>query len=121
MTLEEYELLEQDFHTSATDIRTFLHKKRVSPNKYYYWKRKSRELKESSSIPDGEFLPIDLHSGSLIKPSKRGKSAKQQVICQGEIEIELRTPSGAEFRIRGIMDSLMLSTIIASTGGRRNV
>ena len=121
MTLSEYELLEQDFQTSSTDIRTFLRRKGVSPHKYYYWKRKSRELKESSSIPDGEFLPIDLHAGSIIKPSKRGKSAKQPVICQGEIEIELRTPSGAEFRIRGIMDSLMLSTIIASTGGRRNV
>ena len=121
MTLAEYELLEQDFQTSSTDIRTFLRRKGVSPHKYYYWKRKSRELKESSSIPDGEFLPIDLHAGSIIKPSKRGKSAKQPVICQGEIEIELRTPSGAEFRIRGIMDSLMLSTIIASTGGKRNV
>ena len=92
MTLSEYELLEKDFQTSSTDIRTFLRRKGVSPHKYYYWKRKSRELKESSSISDGEFLPIDLH-----------------------------TPSGAEFRIRGIMDSLMLSTIIASTGGRRNV
>jgi len=37
------------------------------------------------------------------------------------IPITLRTPSGAELRIRGIMDSLMVSTIIASTGGRRNV
>lgn len=40
-------------------IRTFLHRKGVSPHKYYYWKRKSRELKESSSMPEGEFLPID--------------------------------------------------------------
>lgn len=121
MTLAEYELLEQDFISSSTDIRTFLQAKGVSPHKYYYWKRRSRELKESSSITDGQFLPIDLHSGGLIKPSKRGKSTKQAVIGQGEIEIELRTPTGAEFRIRGIMDSLMVSSIIASSGGRRNV
>ena len=121
MTLEEYEQLEQDFLSSSTDIRSFLQSRGVSHHKYYYWKRKSRELKESAVVSDGQFLPIDLHSGSLIKPSKRGKSVKQPLIGQGEIEIELRTPSGAEFRIRGIMDSLMLSTIIASTSGRRNV
>jgi hypothetical protein len=121
LTLEEYEQLEQDFLSSATDIRSFLQSRGVSHHKYYYWKRRSRELKESAVVSDGQFLPIDLHSGSLIKPSKRGKSVKQPLIGQGEIEIELRTPSGAEFRIRGIMDSLMLSTIIASTGGRRNV
>ena len=122
MTLEEYELLEKDFLTSSTDIRTFLETKGLSPNKYYYWKRRSRELKEASSIADGQFLPIDLHSGGLIKPSGRGKSTtRQPVIGQGEIEIELRTPSGAELRIRGIMDSLMVSSIIASSGSRRNV
>ena len=119
MTLEEYEQLEQDFLSSATDIRSFLQSRGVSHHKYYYWKRRSRELKESAVVSEGQFLPIDLHSGSLIKPSKRGKSSKQPLIGQGEIE--LRTPSGTEFRIRGIMDSLMLSTIIASTSGRRNV
>ena len=56
MTLAEYELLEQDFQTSATDIRAFLRRKGVSFLKYYYWKRKSRELKESSSIPNGILL-----------------------------------------------------------------
>ena len=121
MTLEEYEQLEQDFLSSSTDIRSFLQSREVSPHKYYYWKRRSRELKESVVVSDGQFLPIDLHSGNLIKPSKRGKSSKQPLIGQGEIEIELRTTTGAEFRIRGIMDSLMLSTIIASTSGRRNV
>lgn len=122
MTLEEYELLEKDFLSSTTDIRTFLQAKGVSPYKYYYWKRRSRELKETSSIAEGEFLPIDVHSGGLIKTSKRGKSTtRQPVIGQGEIEIELRTPSGAELRIRGIMDSLMVSSIIASSGSRRNV
>jgi hypothetical protein len=121
MTLEEYELLEKDFLSSSTDIRTFLQAKGVSPYKYYYWKRRSRELKEASSIAEGEFLPIDVHSGGLIKPSRRGKSTRQPVIGQGEIEIELRTPSGAELRIRGIMDSLMVSSIIASSGSRRNV
>lgn len=121
MTLAEYELLEQDFISSSTDIRTYLRAKGVSPHKYYYWKRRSRELKETSSMIDGQFLPIDLHSEGLIKSSKRGKSTKQAVVGHGEIEIELRTPTGAEFRIRGIMDSLMVSSIIASSGGRRNV
>lgn len=121
MTLSEYELLERDFLSSSTDIRTFLQSRGVSHHKYYYWKRRSRELKESSSIAEGQFLPIDIHSGDLIKPSKRVKKARQPLIGQGEIEIELRTPSGAEFRIRGVMDTLMVSSIIASTSGKRNV
>lgn len=121
MTLSEYELLERDFLSSSTNIRTFLQNRGVSLHKYYYWKRRSRELKEHSSLSEGQFLPIDLHSGELIKPSKRVKSTKQALIGQGEIEIELRTASGAEFRIRGIMDTLMVSSIIALTGGRRNV
>ena len=66
MTLEEYEQLEQDFLSSSTDIRSFLQRRGVSPHKYYYWKRRSRELKESAVVSEGQFLPIDLHSGSLI-------------------------------------------------------
>lgn len=121
MTLEEYTSLEQDFSTSETDVRTFLKQKGVNLHTYYYWKRKSRELKEESAQTAGQFLPIDVQTGGLIKPSKRSKNLKQPLITQGEIEIELRTPSGAEIRIRGYMDSIMVSTIIASTGGRRNV
>lgn len=120
MTLSEYEHLEQDF-ISSTDIGTYLKAKGVSPYKYYYWKRKSREIKESLSITDGQFLPIDLHSEGFIKQPKRGKNSKPEVIGKGEIEIELRTANGAEYRIRGIIDSLMVSSIIASSGGRRNV
>ena len=120
MTLEEYNLLEQDFSASDTDVKTFLKEKGVSINTYYYWRRRSKDLKEERLHQEGQFLPIDLHSGGLIKPTKRAKSTKQPLISQGEIEIELRTPSGAEIRIRGYMDSIMVSTIIAS-GGRRNV
>lgn len=121
MTLEEYTSLEQDLTTSNTDLKTFLKQKGIGLHKYYYWKRKSRELKEESNESVGQFLPIDLQTGGLIKSSKRSKNLKQPLITQGEIEIELRTPSGAEIRIRGYMDSIMVSTIIASTGGRRNV
>jgi len=121
MTIEEYNLLEQEFSTSETDIKTFLLTKGVSLHKYYYWKRKSRDLQEASSQSEGQFLPISVLCGGSIKPGKRGKNLKQPFISQGEIEIELRTPSGAELRIRGMMDSLMVSTIIASSGGRRNV
>jgi hypothetical protein len=121
MTLEEYNLLEQELINSGLDNKSFLTSRGIKLHKYYYWKRKSRDLKEDSLQAEGQFLPIDVHSGGLIKPSKRGKGLKQPFITCGEIEIELRTPSGAELRIRGIMDSLMVSTIIASTGGRRNV
>jgi hypothetical protein len=121
MTLDEYSALEQDFLCSKTDIKTFLHQKGISYNTYYYWKRKSRDLNEESLQSQGQFLPIDVQSGGFIKPSKRGKNFKQPLITQGEIEIELRTPAGAEIRIRGYMDSIMVSTIIASSGGRRNV
>ena len=121
MTLEEYNLLEQELINSRLDNKSFLTSRGINLHKYYYWKRRSREIQESATLSEGQFLPIDLPSGSLTRPSKRGRNAKQPLIGQGEIEIELRTPSGAEFRIRGIMDSLMVSTIIASTGGRRNV
>lgn len=121
MTLEEYNLLEQELINSGLDNKSFLTSRGINLHKYYYWKRRSREIQESATLSEGQFLPIDLPSGSLTRPSKRGRNAKQPLIGQGEIEIELRTPSGAEFRIRGIMDSLMVSTIIASTGGRRNV
>jgi hypothetical protein len=121
MTLEEYNLLEQELINSGLDNKSFLTSRGIKLHKYYYWKRKSRDLKEDPLQTEGQFLPIDVHSGGLIKPGKRGKGIKQPFITHGEIEIELRTPSGAELRIRGIMDSLMVSTIIASTGGRRNV
>jgi hypothetical protein len=120
MTLEEYSLLEQDFTDSDTDIKTFLKERGLSYNTYYYWKRKSRELKEDAHSV-GQFLPIDVQMGRAMKPSKRSKNLKQPIVTQGEIEIELRTPSGAEIRIRGFMDSIMVSTIIASSGGRHNV
>lgn len=121
MTLEGYTQLEQEFISSGTDIKTFLGSKGISIHQYYYWKRKSRDLQESSSQSEGQFLPIDVLCGGSIRAGKRGKNLKQPFISQGEIEIELRTPSGAELRIRGIMDPLMVSTIIASSGGRRNV
>lgn len=121
MTIEDYTLLEQEFSISETDIKTFLLTKGISLHKYYYWKRKSRDLQEASLQSEGQFLPINDLCDGTIKQGKRGKNLKQPFISQGEIEIELRTPSGAELRIRGIMDSLMVSTIIASSGGRRNV
>lgn len=122
MTAEEFDNIEQDLINSGLDNKSYLASKGIKLHKYYYWKRKSRELKESSSMSDGQFFPIDVHSGGLIKSVKRCKGNKQPFITQGEIEIELRTPSGAELRIRGIMDSLMVSTIIAcSSSGRRNV
>ena len=120
MTLAEYNQLEQEFSRSEIDIKTFLEQKEISYNTYYYWKRKSRDLKEESSATLGQFLPIEVHSGGAIKPSKRNRNIRQPIISQGEIENELRTLSGAEIRIRGYMDSIMVSTIIAS-GGRRNV
>jgi hypothetical protein len=121
MTLEEYTQLEQDFSTSETDIKTFVGIKGVSIHQYYYWKRKSRDLQEATSPEGGQFLPLNIISGGFIKPGKRGKNIKQPLITQGEIEIELRTPSGAELRIRGVMDSIMVSTIITSSSVRRNV
>jgi len=121
MTLEEYTQLEKDFSSSKTDIKTFLGSKGVSIHQYYYWKRKSRDLQEATSESEGQFLPIDVLCGGSVRPGKRDKNFKQPFVTHGEIEIELRMPTGAELRIRGIMDSLMVSTIIASSGGRRNV
>lgn len=121
MTLKDYSALEEEFQSSNTDIKSFLKKRGLSYTTYYYWKRKSKELNEESTQALGQFLPIDVQPGGLIKPTKRSRNLKQPLITQGEIEIELRTPAGAEIRIRGYMDSIMVSTIIASSQGRRNV
>ena len=73
MTPEEFDKLEQDLINSGLDNKSYLTSKGIKLHKYYYWKRKSRDLKKSSSLTDSQFLPIDLHSVGLIKPSKRGK------------------------------------------------
>ena len=121
MTLEEFELLQQDLIKSGLDNKSYLTSKGININQYYYWKRKSRENKEAMSQSGGHFIPIDVYSGGPIKSTKRVKGNNHPLVSQGEIEIELRTPSGAEFRIRGIMDTLMVSSIIASTRSRHDV
>lgn len=121
MTIDEYRALQSEFKKQDRPIRVFLNAKGISIHQYYYWMRKSNDL-ESSILPcEGQFLPIDVHSGDLKKIAKQSKSLKSAGMVQGEIEIELRTASGAELRIRGMMDAVMLSTIIASSGGKRNV
>ena len=46
MTLEEYNLLEQELINSGLDNKSFLTSRGIKLHKYYYWKRKSRDLKE---------------------------------------------------------------------------
>ena len=55
MTLEEYNLLEQELINSGLDNKSFLTSRGIKLHKYYYWKRKSRDLKEDPlqiHIPD---------------------------------------------------------------------
>ena len=121
MTLEGCRALQSEFKNQDRPIKAFLKAKGISIHQYYYWMRKSNDM-EASNLPcDGQFLPIDIHSGDLKKISRQQRSLKSAVMAQGEIEIELRTASGAELRIRGMMDAVMLSTIIATSGGKRNV
>ncbi len=121
MTLAEYKLLENEFKKQDRPIRVFLKTKDVTIHQYYYWMRKSKDLDEPFVPCEGQFLPLDIQPGSAKKISRQSKSSKSAVMPQGEIEIELRTASGAELRIRGMMDAVMLSTIISSSGGKRNV
>jgi len=121
MTLEEYKALERDLSGQALDIKSFLKSKGIKPNQYYYWKRKYREHQESEEQLTGQFFPINILPASSKRVSKSARSLKQPLITQGEVEIELRTASGAELRIRGMLDAVMLSSIIASSGGTRNV
>lgn len=111
----------QELSSQEKEIRDFLKTKGISIHKYYYWKRKARDLGEMSAATGGEFLPIDLHTGGIMGIRRQGKTFKQPIITHGEVEIELRTSSGAELRIRGMLDAVMLSSIIASSGGGRNV
>lgn len=50
-------------------------------------------------------MPLDIQPGSTKKISRQSKSLKSAVMPQGEIEIELRTASGSELRIRVLMDT----------------
>jgi hypothetical protein len=57
MTVDDHSVLEEEFQSSNADIKSFLKKRDVSYNTYYFWKCKARDLKEQSS---GQFLPIDV-------------------------------------------------------------
>ena len=121
MTLEDYKAFERELSGQKLDVRSFLKSKNVKPNQYYYWKRKYNDQQESVDQLTGQFFPINVLPSGSRRVSKSGKNLKQPLISQGEIEIELRTASGAELRIRGMLDAVMLSSIIASSGGTRNV
>jgi len=121
MTIEGYKALESEFKKQDRPIQEFLKGKGISIHQYYYWKRKSRDPEGLILPVEGQFLPIDVYSGDLKRVSRSSKRVKSAVMAQGELEIELRTASGAELRIRGMMDAVMLSVIIASSGGKRHV
>jgi len=121
MTLEEYKKLEQEQFCQEKDIKDFLETKGISAHQYYYWKRKVRDLESTAASSGGQFLPIDLQTGGKRIIRRQRKPFKQPIITQGEVEIELRTTSGAELRIRGMLDAVILGSIIASSGGGLNV
>ena len=84
MTLDYYYTVEQDFFTTDVDIKFFFQPRGITYNIYYYWKCKSKELKEEYK---GQFLPIDVQLGCFIKPSKHTMNLKQSKITQGVKEI----------------------------------
>jgi hypothetical protein len=56
-----------------------------------------------------------LHKG------KGNKTISRSYVAQGEMEIEVRTAGGAELRIRGLLDPVMVNAIIVSAERRGHV
>jgi hypothetical protein len=121
MTLEEYYQLEQDLQASGQNNKEYLISKGIKPYQYYYWKHKARERSEESLPVGGSFLPINIQGSGVLGKGKGNKNIPHSYVAQGEIEIELRTPAGAELRIRGFLDPVMINAIIVSAEGRRHV
>ena len=124
MTLEEFYQLEQDLQASGQSNKEYLTSKGINLYTYYYWKRKAREQQAAGIFSSGgSFLPIHIQGSGLT--CKGGRSKNKNIphtyVPQGEIEIELRTPAGAELRIRGFLDPVMVNTIITSSEGGRHV
>lgn len=84
MTFDEFALLEKELEDSYDDVKTFLKQKDISTNTYYYWKRRTRELKDSSASTVGQFLPIDVQGSGLAKYPKGSKKLKQPLVTQGK-------------------------------------
>ncbi|MFA5240636.1 MAG: hypothetical protein WC476_13150 [Phycisphaerae bacterium] len=121
MTLEEFNQIDQELQASGENNKEYLISKGIKLSQYYYWKRKAKEQSTGTVGMEGSFLPIDIQSSGFLGKGKRNKNIPHTYIAQGEIEIELRTPAGAELRIRGFLDPIMVNTIIASAEGRRHV
>ncbi len=77
MTLEDYKNLEQDLSGENTDLKTFLQARGTRIHKYYYWKRKARDLGDTVASSGGQFLPIDMHTGGMKSIRRQGKTFKQ--------------------------------------------
>ena len=113
MTLEEFYQLEQDLQASGQSNKEYLTSKGINLYTYYYWKRKAREQQAAGIFPSGGFfLPIHIQGSGLTSKGsrRRNKNIPHTYVPQGEIEIELRTPAGAELRIRGFLDPVVIGT-----------
>ena len=121
MTLEDYYQLEQDLQASGQNNKEYLIAKGIKPYQYYYWKRKAREQSTGSLPMGGSFLPINIQGSGLLGKGKGNKNTPPTYVAQGEMEIEVRTAGGAELRIRGFLDPVMVNTIIVSAERRGHV
>ena len=121
MTLEEFYRIEQELQASGQNNKEYLNAKGINPYQYYYWKRKAREQSAGSLPRGGSFLPIQIPGSGLSGKGERNKNTSSAYISQGEMEIEIRTAGGAELRIRGFLDPVMVNTIIVSAEGRGHV
>lgn len=121
MTLEEFYQLDQDLQASGENNKEYLNSKGIKLYQYYYWKRKAREQASGSLQGAGSFLPINIEGSGFFGKGKGNKNIPHSYVAQGEMEIEVRTAGGAELRIRGFLDPVMVNTIIISAERRGHV
>ena len=101
---------------SSLDVNRSFATETTESYQYYYWKRKASYLPVG-----GSFLPINIQGSGLLGKGKGNKNTPPTYVAQGEMEIEVRTAGGAELRIRGFLDPVMVNTIIVSAERRGHV
>ena len=103
MTQEELIRLESDRKKEGLSISQYSKKHNIVKAHYYYWKKK---FAPSSNNFSGDFIPLDIYGSGSAKSTGHSSS----------IEIEMRTSSGAELRLKGSFTAQMLASIIQASG-----
>ncbi len=111
MTRERLMELEEERLAQGLSIASYTKSINFSKSQYHYWRRKYLHLAQMES--KSAFLPLNIY----------GKEESRMSNCDvvNNVEIEMRTSSGAEFRLKGSFTAQMLASIIKSSSEHSDV